>query len=189
MTGLLQLEYYLPASSNIFISQKVSRGMNDSSAGERAIALVAACISRGQNTKYNWLAKAGWMCGRPDFMCQTRETRQKLLVSALGTLPRVNAPTISRQERLLGRSDSQWTRWWRNVGLHNERVCIQFPMYEILQLAIVQILRVQLAQGPPKQSHMCLVTARQLCNNLSRDPQSVNCPGSGQPSVIASTCT
>ena len=165
MTGLLQLAYYLPASSNIFISQNVSRGVNHSSTGETAIALVADCISRGQKVKYNWLAKAGWMSGRPDFMSQTREIRQKLLVAALG---RVNAPSISRQERLLGRSDTQWTRWWRNVGLHNERVCIQFPMYEILQLAIAQILRVELAQGPPEQSHMCIVTTRELCNILSR---------------------
>ena len=40
-------------------------------------------------------------------------------------------------------------------------VCIQFPTYEILQLAIAQILRVELAQGPPIHSHMCLVTARE----------------------------
>ena len=40
-------------------------------------------------------------------------------------------------------------------------VCIQFPMYEILQLAIAQILRVELAQGTPKHSHMCLATARE----------------------------
>ena len=99
----------------------VSRGMYDSSARGTAIALVADCISCGQNIKHNWLAKSGWMGGRPDLMCETRETRQKLLVAGLGTLRRVNAPSISRQERLLGRSDPQWTRWWRNVGLQNER--------------------------------------------------------------------
>ena len=74
----------------------VSRGMYDSSVGGTVIALVADCISRGQNIKHNWLAKSGWMGGRPDFMCETRETRQKLLVAGLGTLRRVNAPSISR---------------------------------------------------------------------------------------------
>ena len=80
--------------------------MYDSSAGATVIALVADCISRGQNIKYNWLAKSGWMCGRPGSMCESRETGQKLLVAGLGTLRRVNAPSISRQERLLGRSAS-----------------------------------------------------------------------------------
>ena len=105
-----------------FPSRKIfARGMYDSSARETEMALMADCISHGQNIKYNWLAKSGWMCGRPDFICQTRETGQNLLVAGLGTLRRVNAPSISRQERLLGRCDHQWTRWWRNVGLHNER--------------------------------------------------------------------
>ncbi len=66
-------------SFHIFLSQKGLDGTDDSSAGETAIALVADCILRGQNIKYNWLAKSGWMCGRPDFMCETRETGQKLL--------------------------------------------------------------------------------------------------------------
>ena len=33
-------------------------------------------------------------------------------------------------------------------------VCIQFPMYEILQVAVAQILWVELAQGPPKHSQV-----------------------------------
>lgn len=54
---------------------------------------MADCISRGQDIKYNWLAKSGWMCGRPDFMCETRrETRQMSLVADLATLRRYERP-------------------------------------------------------------------------------------------------
>ena len=80
----------------------VSWGLYYSSAGGTAIALVADCMSRGHNIKHNWLAKSGWMSGRPDFMCETRQTRQKLVVASLGTLRRVNAPSISRQRAIAG---------------------------------------------------------------------------------------